>query len=246
MTTNKENGGDLEPLKLDFSSSSQAMIVAFGSLRLEKEIPPFEWTGILEDLPAKKIYVRDLEQLWYMKGLPGVSDSPEGVSEHLRQLINTQESKKTVTIGGSMGGYGALLFGHLLKADKVHAFSGQTYLPTRRGLNLARAVYRRRWRMLWKQRELLLNREINRLYFDLEPLLKGDSGRTTYHLYYSSKVASDLSHAQHVGDLPDVKLHEYSDIGHHVAIALRDSGELKQILLRSIEIEPQASKEADR
>lgn len=238
MTANSINGRDLEPLKLDFSSSSQTMIVAFGSLRLEEEIPPFEWVGALEHLPAKKIYVRDLDQLWYLKGLPSIAPCPEGVSEHLRQLITEQESKKVVTVGGSMGGYGALLFGHLLKADEVYSFSGQTYLPTRKGLNLAKVIHGRDWRLLGKQWEILLNREINRLYFDLEPLLRGDSGKTTYHLYYSSKVANDSSHAQHVTNLPNVQLHEYRDTGHHVANAMRDSGELEQVLSRAIEIEP--------
>ena len=44
LQNNKPNS-----IRLDFSSDSQNMVIAFSSLRLESDVPPFEWTGILND-----------------------------------------------------------------------------------------------------------------------------------------------------------------------------------------------------
>lgn len=226
--------GRPNPIKFDFSSHSDSMVIAFGSLRLKPEPPPFEWTGVLGSLPAKKIFIRDLHRFWYLKGLPGIADSPEGVGRYLRHVIGEQGSRRVVTFGGSMGGYAALLFGHLLQADTAIAFAPQTFLPSRKAQIVARSVRRRKWRILWKYWRLVSNREVNRKFFNLRPLLKNGNQQTTYHLFFSCNNEKDLLQARHVEALRNVQLHERADAGHHVANAMKNSGELEQVLLKAI------------
>lgn len=232
--TLKQPGGS-ESLMIDFSSSSSAAIIAFGSLHIGQKTIPFEWTNVLESLPAKRIFARDLHQLWYQKGLPGIADSPDGVSDYLHQLIMHHDVEKVVTIGGSMGGYAAMLFGYLLAANEVHAFSGQTYLPTRKGRMLFKAFLQRKWSVLWKNWELVSSRDVNRKYFDLRPLLMIEDRATQYHMYFADNNSKDIAHASHVGDLANVLLHMRPDEGHHVAKAMRKTGELEAILRKSIQ-----------
>jgi hypothetical protein len=147
---------------VDFAHDARAAIFAFGSRHANKDTIPFEWTRTLAPLPVTKIYVRDIYQLWYQKGLPGIADSPQGVSDYLCRLIAGEDINRIVTMGGSMGGYAALLFGTLMGADEAYAFAGQTYLPTRHGRLLAKAVWRRKWPILIKHWELVSDRKLNR------------------------------------------------------------------------------------
>lgn len=217
----------LDPILVDFSVESEALIIAFGSLQLNK-VPPFEWTSILANVPARKIYIRDLYQLWYLKGLPGIANNPEGIRNCLQPLIAQQECKTIITVGGSMGGYAALLFGQLLEATEVHALAPQTFLPARKGRVLLKTIYGRAWPILRKQAELMLNRQLDRRYFDLRPFVK-DNKHTVNHLYFSTENEKDTNHARHIGDLKNVQLHEFLDIGHHVGTHMRDNGELGKI-----------------
>jgi pimeloyl-ACP methyl ester carboxylesterase len=221
-------------VKRDFSSNSRTMLIAFASKRLTAPVPPFEWTGALAAIPAKKMYVRDLYQLWYLLGFPGVADSPHEAAAYLKHLVDENKCDRIVTLGGSMGGYAALLFGCLLQADAVHAFGGQTFLPTRRGRYLAQAIAARDWPSLRKDWQVRSQRATKSMYFDLKPLLEQGSSQTRYHLYYSHYHGKDVMHAQNIAGLPNVCLHERENKGHHMGVALRDSGELEQILLNAV------------
>ena len=222
-----------QSIKVDFPQDARAVVVAFGSRHAYKDTIPFEWTRTLESLPVAKIYVRDVYQIWYLKGLPGIADSPRGVSDYLCRLIDQQDIQRIVTIGGSMGGYAALLFGCLMGADEAHAFAGQSFLPTRRGRLLPKAIWKRKWPVLRKHWELISDRTLDRTYFDLKPLLRESGERTLYHVYYSTENQKDVIHAQHLSDLDNVQLHIRSDSGHFVARGMKKSGELDRVLRRA-------------
>ena len=67
----------------------------------------------------------------------------------IKELIEKINYSKIILIGGSMGGYGALLFGSLIKCDSILAISPQTFIDKNN-----RIVYKdTRWQ-----------NEINRLY----------------------------------------------------------------------------------
>jgi hypothetical protein len=222
-----------QPIKVDFPPDAQAVVVAFGSRHAYKDSIPFEWTRTLESLPVAKIYVRDIYQIWYLKGLPGIADSPQGVSDYLCQLIGQQGIHRIVTMGGSMGGYAALLFGCLMGANEAHAFAGQTFLPTRRGRLLAKAAWKRKWPVLRKHWELIADRSLDRKYFDLKPLLRDCGEQTSYHVYYSTRNEKDVIHAQHLANMDNVRLYIRSESGHFVARGMKKSGELDRVLRKA-------------
>ncbi len=65
---------------------------------------------------------------WYQQGIPGVSTSIDETVEFFRRVIDWMGCSYVRTIGCSMGGYAALLFGDLLGVDQVIACDAEVRL----------------------------------------------------------------------------------------------------------------------
>ena len=115
-------------IREELEIESDVLLIAFSSMRLNHAVVPFEYDGVLRDVPVKKIFVRDLNQFWYQRGLPGIAGNLAGVGDYLTALIARQSVKKVVTLGGSMGGYAAIYYGWYVAADETHAFAPKTFL----------------------------------------------------------------------------------------------------------------------
>lgn len=69
---------------------------------------------------------RDITASWYTKGLTSRHDNINEAVSELKQFIEEKGYEKLCLCGQSSGGYGALLYSHLLNADLCIAFSPQT------------------------------------------------------------------------------------------------------------------------
>ena len=87
----------------------------------------FEWRDPLMNLGASVVLVRDPQYQWYQAGIGGIGDVAASV-EYVRSL--KRRCEKLITIGVSMGGFGALLFGILAEAHEVVALAPQTIIGT--------------------------------------------------------------------------------------------------------------------
>lgn len=113
--------------------SGSALIISFGSngrIRMdENNTPLFDFRKVLKSLPNyDKLYLRDMERLYYMNGLKNSAPSISKLRALIENHISAKKYKKIVTIGASSGGFGALLYGNLINADKMIAFNPQTVL----------------------------------------------------------------------------------------------------------------------
>src|ERR1043166_1107156 len=205
---------------------SRAMLIAFGGIKLGIGMPPFEFFRLARNVPAHKLFFRDVHQAWYHRGLPGVASRLEGISEFLRTEVASNGVKRVALFGNSMGGYAALLFGALIQAGEVHAFAPQTFLSP--WLRLRHRDYR------WRRhiRHAYLSADGFR-YLDLRRTLRHAS-QTQFHIYFSSENRLDAVHARHLGGIPNVLLHDRSEGGHQVVKLLRDGGLLQQIIHRAL------------
>ena len=61
----------------------EILVIAFGGLAGEMGIPPWEFFRILDDLPIQRVFVRDIEQVWYQAGVPRLGDTISDRSRHL-------------------------------------------------------------------------------------------------------------------------------------------------------------------
>ena len=102
---------DISPLaavSADFSADSDQLFIAFGSLRLDRDLPPFEYVSSFRDLPVKKILLRDLHKLFFLRGLPGISNNILETRDYLQDICRREAINRLVVFGGSAGGYTAL------------------------------------------------------------------------------------------------------------------------------------------
>jgi hypothetical protein len=203
-------------------ADSPRLIIAFsGRAEHVLGLPPFEFLRSLSLIHAKRAFVRDINRLWYHRGVAGAGDDIDSVAEHLRGLVSEAEVEEVTTIGSSAGGYGALLFGALLSVE-VHAFSPQTFIDP----ELRRRHHDTRWPESMEE----IDGHMDARYADLRPVIAASASRC--HIYFPTGKAVDVAHAEHIGDLPQVTLHPFQSENHNLAGELRDAGWLDSFLKR--------------
>ena len=212
----------------DFSVPSRAVLVAFGGLRGELDIPPFEFFRLTVQVPVKKIFVRDLGQAWYHRGVPGIARDVDELAVYLKSAVQQADVQRVVTVGTSAGGYAALLLGSLMEVDDVHAFSAQTFLGRWNRLRHRDGRWKRQVRAVHGSRTVI------RRYLDLKRVFASRRVGTCFHLHFCDNHRLDRIHAQRLGGLPGVKLLPYPEGGHRLVKFLRDQDRLQQLLLRAV------------
>jgi hypothetical protein len=85
----------------------------------------YEWKRNKLPKAGKHIFIRDIRKQWYIGGVNSKLDTPLKLIEFLKKET---EGFKTYTIGSSAGGFAAILFGSLLKVNRVYAFNSQLNL----------------------------------------------------------------------------------------------------------------------
>jgi len=219
---------DHSSLATDLSPQSSAMLIAFGGMRGGLGMPVFEFFKVTGEIDCKKVFVRDLQQAYYQRGLPSIASDIDGIARHLQALAR-ESDKHLVVVGNSMGGYAALLFGAMLQASTVHAFSPQTFIDYWNRLR----YHEKRWgREVWSAHRYL---RAKRSSFDLRKvLLSSSASATTFHVHYSTANEMDRVQAEHLKGLPNVILHNYDVGGHAIIKNLRDSGSLLRLLTEAL------------
>lgn len=85
----------------------------------------YEWKRNKFPKAKKHIFIRDIRKQWYLGGINATLDSPIKLLDFLK---NETAGYRIITIGSSAGGYAALLFGSLLKCERIYAFNAQLNL----------------------------------------------------------------------------------------------------------------------
>lgn len=215
-------------VRTDFSSASNALLVAFGGIGAGLGMPPFEFFRLAADIPTKKMFVRDLEQTWYQRGLPGISRDVRSTVAYLQDELARLKVERTVFVGNSMGAYAAILFGWLLDVDVVHAFAPQSFIG-----RLAR-LWNRDFRWRAQMRRLHATPQLSDEYFDLRRVLSRHSRKTVIHVHFPDGHRLDRLHSRRLGSHESVVLHPYPHGAHNLIKQLRDAGELEALLRQSL------------
>jgi hypothetical protein len=213
------------PLSLDMSRDSRALLLAFGGLVGQIGIPPFEFFSLSAQTPAKRLFVRDLHQAWYHRGIPDHGETLAEVAAALRGMLAGEEIERLVVAGCSAGGYAALVFGTLLGADLVLSFAPQTVLD----LDILAEMDDHRWdRRLGKHTRAGV---VDPRFTDLrEALPPARCAQTSYRIYFDENLRADRVHAERLAGLDGVRLYRFARGSHNIARSLRDSGALQRVL----------------
>ena len=108
------------------------LIITFGSNGLgqnEENIPLFNFRTTLKSFDNHdKLYIRDLDRCYYMKGIKNSAPSILELKNLILKYVQSKNYDSVTTLGSSSGGFGALLYGNLIEADFMIAFNPQTVL----------------------------------------------------------------------------------------------------------------------
>ncbi len=217
-------------LFFEIGEESDTLVIAFTGFADRLMLHPFEFFQVTGTLGYSRILVRDPSKRACLGGLDDTLNSFEKTIEELRNLIAKSGATCVMTIGTSGGALTALLAGHLLKADFVHAFAPYTYVDPINILKyLDYHIIRNFWRTLAKLYQLPFH--VHK-YFDLRKILNNWNGVTKYFVHLCKQHKWDSSRAYHLTTCPNVEIFEYPCKAHTVVIYLHKQGLLKNMLIR--------------
>jgi len=188
--------------------------IFFGGLQGNMAVPMFEFKGISSQLgDVNKVYFRDLSQTWYH----GIF---KDIIKHLEDIIKQVDTNSLIFCGNSMGGYAALLFGHLFAASKTIVFSAQTCIEYSKkvktwGDSSFEAFIEKARKVKGAQTQ----------YFDLAYI----DFTEEVHLYFCGSNFNDKLHARNIKG-ESVKAHNLDSGGHNAVTVLLHQERLIDIL----------------
>lgn len=236
----------------DVHIPGETLVISFSGQAEANVVPTFEFFEALHWLETdyrvklNKFFIRDVNNNWYHRGIEGVGATVDEVAAFLRGRIEALKPRKIVTIGNSMGGYAAILFGALLGADQIIAFCPRAFLDTRRAVAYNDMYYYPALHLI----ERLC--EDGCYYPDLPKLLAEKNFSGKLDIFFGSKasgenirdsVSVDTLHATAFHMTAGCTLHAYPSCGHDVAKYMKqqnifDRNVAERILALSSEKKP--------
>jgi len=214
-------------LKRGMRSRSRTLLVAFGGLDRRIGMPPFEFLALTGELPVKRIFLRDPRRSWYHRGLPGRGDTLMSVAESLREETAGLGIERLVVAGNSGGGYAALVYGTLLRADLVLAFSPRTVLDPQ----ILESMGERRDDI----DALAAADDLDTRWTDLGQALRAErDSETRYKVYFDTTHTKDRLHAERLIGLEGLRMYRFGAGGHELVRQLRDVGALERIVREAV------------
>jgi len=146
-------------------NQSDTLIIAFaGHGILLGGIQRFEFVSFSQKYFEKtsRYYYVDKNRDLFHKGIPGITNTIDETVNYIKKEI--EPYKHIVCLGVSSGGYAAILFGSLLKANSVVAFIPQT---------------------------IRRNKTLDEKYRDISPYINNS---TNYYIYGDSSITNELDY----------------------------------------------------
>lgn len=173
----------------------------------------FSLAGTL-DRAGKPALFLNCRNDWFLGGIPGFADRTAAVLRRIEQIAARENLTRLAFFGSSMGGFGSLLYGLSLGADRITVASPEIRLCTfgARSLdNLSRVDGR-----AGRQR--------------LSALLQQTKGGTVRVLYGDADLSDCLNATAIAQQLPGAELFCFGGEEHHFANAINRTGELARFL----------------
>jgi pimeloyl-ACP methyl ester carboxylesterase len=221
------------PLSFDLESDSRTLLIAFGGMAGQIGMPPFEFFKATGEIRVKRLFVRDLHQAWYHRGIPGHGATLQEAAASLGELIASHGVQRLVVAGNSAGGYAALSFGTLLGAHTVLCFAPQTTLE----LAALADMGDHRWDQ--ELRELADAEALDPGWTDLRRALpQARRSDTRLEVFYDAALEVDRLQAERLEGLEGLALNRINGGEHSVARKMRESGELGHVLRGALLADP--------
>lgn len=91
----------------------------------------FNCFKLMRDYSINRLFIRDETRSWYQNPVAGHWQNIDGMVERIRTVSDRFERSQIICMGGSMGGYAAMITAAKLRAGRALLFSPQTMLDPR-------------------------------------------------------------------------------------------------------------------
>ncbi|MGS0466416.1 hypothetical protein ACU8V3_04030 [Cobetia marina] len=207
-----QENNDLYPCEI-VNNGSETTIIAFGGMLTSLGMPRKEFFGSAFNSDNNFIFLKDFWQCWYQKGLLGVADGIDSTVEYIKNILpNT--TKRIICIGTSSGGFAAILFSELLKAEISVSFSPQTYIDRKTFVRFRSPDSR------WDDIE-------SSSYLRLSDFI---SNEVSHIIHVGEHNSVDMDHALVLSRFPAITIHRHDTDTHNTAAFLKKSGLLKSFI----------------
>jgi len=216
-----------QPVLVERGDDDSVLIIAFTGFIHRLSMRVYEFFELTKATGYSRILLRDEYRVWYHHGIDRQRGDYPSLINYLKCEIEKLKPEKIICLGTSAGGYAAIVVGHHIGADYVHAFAPHTDLDI--SLNSCLGRFRRS-RYRWARLKLLVSTVARREFFDLRDLLKTHNGKTTYYIHHCAGVPRDVDGAKRIVGLPGVVGMPYPCQSHSVPSFLAKADFLKEIL----------------
>jgi hypothetical protein len=212
------------PVLCERGSDSSVLVIAFSGGAQKLDVPVHEFFATTQTLGYHRILLWDRYQMYYHYGVDRKRRDWPSLIKYLQQEIARLQPKKVICVGTSAGGYAAIVAGHHVKADFVHAFSPQTEITLDLQSIQASRHPLKRWRMS-------ISNRIYREVLDLAAMLRRFNGTTRFFLHYGWNHEIDRRFVERISEMPSVTTLGYPSDAHAIAIFLAKRKFLSHVLL---------------
>lgn len=197
--------------------ANKATYIIFSSVDIEKG--KFMFWKIANRMQGNKIFINDEGNGWYVHGIPGMGHDVRSSANALISILKKIGSAEVILIGPSMGGYGAMLYGSIIKIllpsvdVRCISFGGEFLLYTKETRSRA-----------------LTKKAKNNWFADLRMLLAVSMLNVT-HIYGDNDI-NDVFQATLVNGLHNINLISISNGPHAISNYIAKHQDLTRILNR--------------
>jgi hypothetical protein len=189
-------------------SKAPYLVVAFTGLQHGLGGIPFEFHRTLGRIDCTAMFIKDQGRRWYQYEAGVLNE----VKRRILEAADRAGAKRTLLLGNSMGGFGALLFGALCNADAILGIVPQTAITP----DAMRQMKDKRWA---EERAAIHSFPCGDLLEITPP-----AGKTFLCLGDSER--RDTAHVDRICRPWKAEKIVIPDVGHHAAAKIRDEGRL--------------------
>jgi tetratricopeptide (TPR) repeat protein len=186
--------------------NSDKLVVFFSAAHA----PSFNGYRMMQEYAVNKLFIRDPTRSWYGRKIDGFVDGPDELKDEIKKITYKFKSENIIFMGGSMGGYAAILFGVLLEVGSIVAFGPQMILNGK----LPRVP---------KDGEKLK-------YHNLYHLLTKKSPESKVDIWLGTEDLVDVYNISDCKLISDVNIFPIKHSPHNVLFYLKQNNLLKQII----------------
>jgi hypothetical protein len=202
------------------SKGNKILLISFGGLQQRMGMPMFEFNSSVRNLKVDSLFLKDPKRIWYQNGISQKHNSVENTLELIKSYSSNYQT--TICIGNSAGAFASILFGTLLNAHQVIAFSPQTLL--------SKDIKNFPW-----------SKELNNLYkhdiycIDLKYHLNNTKYSTKIDICVPILNSFDKSQVDYIKDMPNVNILPFNTSNHNMAGHIKHTIGLDKFLNSYIE-----------